>query len=129
MKSRPFSRFGLGAITILGATLTGCAPDTSEEFRLEPALAASQNLSDDITYMNNVTDEVCPEAGCVEAWDTDYATYLRFPTERDAMIFAAVHSDTRVADRFLGVDFEGYDADALRRSFAVSYIITWHAPF
>lgn len=74
----------------------------------------------------DVTEDVCPDVGCVEAYDTTEALYVRFAGRDDAARYTAASADA-FQSNYIVMDFSAKpDAEPERQERAMGYLVsTW----
>lgn len=125
MPSSRTSMARLAAAIIVAIGLASCSP-SSDSFQLGPALEQTNASTYWVSGVHEITDVVCPRVGCVEAWWTDQATYLRFESHSDAEHFAIGLGDDGHSDRYLVVDFTEQQPSTWVRTWAIDWIESWN---
>ncbi|MAU82223.1 hypothetical protein VX037_00035 [Gordonia sp. Z-3] len=107
IRGRALLLAGVGAVAVFG--VAGCAedevsaPDRATEslidnpidpLSLDTVLDGVDAQDLPVTARHDVTDEVCPTAGCASAMAADELTVLHFPTTGRAEIYLGKHPDS-----------------------------------
>lgn len=91
-------------VAFLMLTLVGCAPGWGQShFTIEDVLSNPDDTT--VTNPENVTDTLCRGvSGCLEAWSTDEADYLRFDSNDEARTYLEALRDGYQSNRIV-IDF------------------------
>lgn len=135
---RAAGRASVGALIVAATVgLSGCItpphiPDHAA-FELERALTNPEIPlhPDSRAGLEEATDEVCSDVGCVEAWTSTAADYFRFSETATADAFAAGSPDMFV-DRYVVIQFAPAASRGTREDIVSTLLLHFppeHAPW